>query len=128
MKWISAIWQAFRGLFPFTKDGRATLVYLAFAGSVPALTLAGMLVLHEIRWFDANADKRLEAYSSAAMWIFYGQFLGQITYAAFVSIRALDIDWKNGKASMNSREDNSPPLQDGDTVELNKIKGEGTGA
>jgi cytochrome b subunit of formate dehydrogenase len=82
MSWNPITW------FPFGKDGRATLIYMAFAGSVPAITGVIVWALYQIRWFDAPALDRLERFYQVTMWLAYGFMIGMSAYAAFVSFRA----------------------------------------
>lgn len=93
----------FSKYFPFSKDGRATLVYLAFAGSVPALTAVVAWALYTIRYFDAPATDRLERFYQISMKITYGVLLGMLIYGAFVAFRA----FKAGKDGIefNSKDD-----------------------
>ena len=85
-----------RALFPYTADGRTTLIYLFFAGSAVALTAAliymAKLTLAVIRAFDAPAINRLDRYAEIATLVLqflgWGLMISIITYACFVSIRA----------------------------------------
>lgn len=97
MNWNPLSW------FPFTKDGRATLIYIAFAGSVPALTALIAWILYTIRWFDAPALDRLERFYQISMRVTLAMLLGMLAYAAFVSFRA----FKAGKdgVEMNSKDE-----------------------
>lgn len=102
--------------FPFTQDGRQTLVYLALAGCGPALLGAmlatGYTALDVIQnWPDAGADKRLDAYALLAGQIiaFLGWGLTTIVLAlaCFVSIRAINFNLKNGTASVQGRDNDA---------------------
>lgn len=101
MRWNPLTW------FPFTKDGRATLIYLTFAGSVPALTAILVYVLYTIRWFDAPAIDRLERFYQIGMRITLAVLLSMLIYGAFISLRAF-------KASKDGVEFDSK--DDGDTI------------
>ncbi len=114
MNWNPISW------FPFSKDGRATLVYIFFAGSVPVIFGGIIWALSQIRWFDAPASDRLDKFYQITMWLAYGFLLGMVAYTAFVSIRALKVNWKEGTASVDSREDDNGTLRDGDQVTLDK--------
>ena len=82
MSWNPISW------LPFTKDGRATLIYIFFAFSVPALCGMLVYVLYTIRWFDAPALDRLERFYQIGMRVTLAMLLGMLAYAAFVSFRA----------------------------------------
>ncbi len=101
MNWNPLSW------FPFTKDGRATLIYVFFALSVPALCGMLVYVLYTIRWFDAPALDRLERFYQIGMRITIAMLLGMLAYAAFVSFRA----FKAGKdgVEMNSKDEEDGP-------------------
>jgi hypothetical protein len=103
---------------PFTKDGRATLIYIFFALSVPALCGMLVYVLYTIRWFDAPALDRLERFYQIGMRITLAMLLGMLAYAAFVSFRA----FKAGKdgVEMNSKDEDSDVVRSGDSVEVTK--------
>jgi hypothetical protein len=117
MSWnpFPGAWRNIVALFPFTKDGRATLIYLAFAGSVPALTAVITWSLYEIRWFDAPALARLDRFYEITMRLCYGMLLGMLAYAAFVSFRA----FKAGKdgIEMNSKDDADGAQQTADAAQ-----------
>ena len=113
MNWRPITW------FPFTKDGRATLIYIAFAGSVPALTALIAWILYTIRWFDAPAIERLERFYQISMRVTIGFLLGMLVYGAFVSLRAF-------KASKDGLEFNSKDDADGAQQTANAAQGKAT--
>ena len=66
MNWNPISW------FPFTRDGRQTLVYLVLAGCGPALTAGIMWALTAIRDFkDATAEAKLDKFADLAMMLGY---------------------------------------------------------
>lgn len=111
MNWNPLTW------FPYTRDGRATLIYIFFAFSVPALCGMLLYVLYTIRHFDAPALDRLERFYQIGMRITAAMLLGMLAYAAFVSFRA----FKAGKdgVEMNSKNDDDI-IRDGDDVKVTK--------
>ena len=112
MSWNPITW------LPFTKDGRATLIYVFFALSVPALCGMLVYVLYTLRWFDAPALDRLERFYQIGMRITLAMLLGMLAYAAFVSFRA----FKAGKdgVEMNSKDEDSDVVRSGDSITVDK--------
>lgn len=84
--WLSTPVRAVRGLFPFTREGRQTLVYLVFAGCGPALTLL-------VRWAMGQAlDRKLiDVFGSLANKVADALLIIVIGLACFVSIRAIKV-------------------------------------
>lgn len=96
MNWNPLTW------FPFTRDGRQTLVYLALAGCGPALTLGIIWALHTIRdWGDASAQLRLDKFASLAMMMGYNSLIITVALACFVSIRAVKVSKDGLEATSN---------------------------
>lgn len=80
-------------LFPFTREGRQTLVYLIMAGCGPALTGVVIWAMYVIRWWpDATADARLDKFAQLALCIAAALIVIVIALACFVSIRAIKLD------------------------------------
>lgn len=99
MNWNPISW------FPFTQEGRKTLIYVAIMWACPVLTGAIMYALNTIRWFDAPALNRLTAYADIADKLSWGLLIVLISFACYVSIRAFNIDLKNGTVSTQSKDD-----------------------
>lgn len=97
MRWNPLTW------FPFTKDGRATLIYIGFFGSMPVLSAIIVYVLYTIRWFDAPAIDRLERFYQIGMRVTLAFLLGTLIYGAFISFRAFHAG-KDG-IGINSKDD-----------------------
>lgn len=97
MNWRPITW------FPFTKDGRATLIYIGFFGSMPILSAIIVYVLYTIRWFDAPAIDRLERFYQIGMRVTLPFLLGTAIYGAFISFRAFHAG-KDG-LEFNSKDD-----------------------
>ena len=86
MNWNPISW------WPFTRDGRQTLVYLVFAGCGPALTVVVIWAMRVIRdWTGASVADRLDKFASLAMVIGAALLIITIALACFVSIRAVKI-------------------------------------
>lgn len=78
--------------FPFTREGRQTLVYCALAGCGPALTAIVVWALVIIRnWSEVPAIIRLDKFAELAMLVAVGLLIIVIALACFVSIRAIKI-------------------------------------
>lgn len=74
-------------VFPFTRPGRQTLVYLVFAGAGPALTAV-------VIWAMIEALERAAlwpTFSQLALIVAAGLFVIVLGLAMFVSIRAIKI-------------------------------------
>ena len=78
--------------FPFTREGRQTLIYCVLAGCGPALTAVviwAMLVIR--RWDAANTADRLDKFASLAMVMASALVVIVVALSCFVSIRAIKI-------------------------------------
>lgn len=84
--WLAAPFRAARDLFPFSHDGRQTLVYLVFAGAGPALTA---LVWWAMR--QAGAAAQWGIFDNLANVVAAALLVIVIGLAMFVSIRAIKI-------------------------------------
>lgn len=88
-------WQKIRaaiGLpwFPFTREGRQTLVYLVMAGCGPALTGVVIWAMYVVRWWpDASPDARLDKFAQLALCVAAALIIIVIALSCFVSIRAI---------------------------------------
>jgi hypothetical protein len=90
--WIGRGIGNVRGLFPFTREGRQTLIYLTLAGCGPALTGVVIWAMHVIETFpDADAAQRLDKFADLAFIIGAGLLIITVALACFVSIRAIKI-------------------------------------
>lgn len=79
-------------MFPFTRAGRQTLIYLILAGCGPALTAVTIWAMRVIRdWNEVNPAVRLERFASLAMVMASALVIIVIALACFVSIRAIKI-------------------------------------
>lgn len=90
--WLSTPVRAVRSLFPFSHEGRQTLVYLVFAGAGPALTLLVMWAMRQ-----ALAHGFQAAFESLADKVTWALLIIVCGLACFVSIRAIQI----GKDGVN---------------------------
>ena len=79
--------------FPFSRDGRQTLVYCVMAGCGPALTSVVIWAMYVIRWWpDASADARLDKFAQLALCVAASLIIIVIALSCFVSIRAIKLD------------------------------------
>lgn len=79
-------------LFPWTREGRQTLIYIMAALSGPALTLVLIAAGYLIATFPgASADHRLDKFATLAMLVAAALLIVVIRDACFVSIRAIKI-------------------------------------
>lgn len=79
-------------LFPFTREGRHTLVYIVFSCSGPALTGLILWALYSIEDFaGADAKERLDRFAELSMLVGSALLVTVVALACFVSIRAIKI-------------------------------------
>lgn len=78
--------------FPYTREGRQTIIYIALAGCGPALTLVMLWAMDTIRhWDQADAAQRLDKFATLAILIGVALLIIVTALACFVSIRAVKI-------------------------------------
>ena len=96
MSWNPLSW------LPFTRAGRQTLIYLAFAGSGPAVTFGIIWAMRVIRdWNEASAQARLDRFAELAMMLAYNSIIVSVTFACFISLRALKVSKDGVEATSN---------------------------
>jgi hypothetical protein len=93
-RWLATPFRAARALFPFTHEGRQTLVYLVFAGAGPALTLVALQVLDQ-----TEAAKQWGIYASMARILGWSLLIIVCGLGMFVSIRAIKLGKDGFEAS-----------------------------
>jgi hypothetical protein len=108
-RWLSTPVRAVRSLFPFTREGRQTLVYLVFAGAGPALTLL-------VKWAMGQAlDRKLnDAFASLADKVADALLVICLALACFVSIRAIKIGKDGMDVQGRDPAGDSPPTAGGE--------------
>lgn len=113
MKWYNPFtW------FPYTHEGRQTLVYMALAWAAPII--CGMLIwaMQTLRdWTDAPVLQRLERFADIADRLSWGLLVILVSYACFVSIRAVKIGKDGFEASSFGDDD---IVHSGDSVTVEK--------
>lgn len=82
-------------MFPFTREGRQTLVYLCLAGCGPALTLIVIWAMHLSE--DAG---QWAIFADLANKVAWALLVIVLALACFVSIRAIKLDVKDGTAEV----------------------------
>ena len=100
-----------RDLFPFSHEGRQTLIYVCIAWAAPIM--CGMLIWAQTRiekFPGAAADQRLARFADISDRVSWGLLVILVAFACFVSIRAMKID-KNG-LSVESRDDAGEAAQE----------------
>lgn len=89
---MSRIWATIRSLFPFTREGRHTLLYITISLCAPALTIFSMWAMSVVERFPGvPAQERLDAYVKLATLIAVDLLIMVVALACFVSIRSLKI-------------------------------------
>lgn len=103
-RWLGTPIRAARALFPFTYDGRQTLIYLMCAFSAPVLTVAVMHILETMagagQWNGYREISRLVAYSL---------LIAVCAFSMFVAFRSLSLGSKDGLLNLSSKE-NEPTV------------------
>lgn len=115
-RWLGTPICATRALFPFTYDGRQTLIYLMCALSAPVLTTA-VLALADVaadhgQWPEHRELSRLMGYSL---------LITSCAFSMFVAFRSLSLGGKDGLLNLSSK-DNPDPVKAAEAVktEVNK--------
>jgi hypothetical protein len=85
-RWLSTPVRAARALFPFTHEGRQTLVYLVFAGAGPTLTIVIWLAMRVLA-----AARQWDGYMRLATIVALSLLIIVTGLGMFVSIRAIKI-------------------------------------
>jgi hypothetical protein len=85
-RWLGSPVRAAASLFPFTQQGRQTLVYLIFAGSGPALTMLTIWMMRQ-----ALARGWQSVFASIAEKVTWSLLIITCALACFVSIRAIKV-------------------------------------
>jgi hypothetical protein len=103
-RWCATPVRAVRSLFPFTQDGRQTLVYLVFAGAGPTLTLSVLWAMRALR--DAG---KWDWFGRMSFWVLGAALLIIVCgLGMFVSIRAVKLG-KDGLDVGGWRDGDPPP-------------------
>lgn len=110
--WLGTPIRAIRGLFPFTYDGRQTLIYLMCAGSAPILTLA---VMHILETMAANGQ--WAAYREISRIVTYSLLISVCAFSMFVAFRSLSLGSKDGLLNLSSKDAPPDPVTAAKAVE-----------
>ncbi len=102
--WLGKPVRAIRGLFPFSHDGRQTLIYLMCAFSAPVLTL---LVMHILETLAGSAQWL--AYREVARLVTYALLISVCAFSMFVAFKSLSLGGKDGLLNLNSKDNTDPP-------------------
>lgn len=97
-RWLGHPFRAVRALFPFSQEGRQTLVYLMFALACPVLTLVGLHVLDR-----TEKSEQWSIYAEMARTFGWSLFVMTASIGLFISIRQLKIGPTG--AELNSKDD-----------------------
>lgn len=102
--WLGTPIRATRALFPFTYDGRQTLIYLMCAGSAPVLTLAVMHILEVLA-----AAEQWNGYREISRIVGYALLISVCAFSMFVAFRSLSLGGKDGLLNLSSKDSPPPP-------------------
>ena len=111
-RWLGTPIRATRALFPFTQEGRQTLIYLMCAFSAPILTL---VVIHILNVAEAHGQWSI--YAQTARVVSYSLLIVCSAYAMFVAFRTLVLGGKEGLLNLTSKESQPDPVQAAKAVE-----------
>jgi hypothetical protein len=98
--WLGAPIRAIRGLFPFTYNGRQTLIYLMCALSAPILSLMVIWILETL----AGASQ-WRVYHQVSMIVAYSLLISVCAFSMFVAFRSLSLGSKDGLLNLSSKEE-----------------------
>lgn len=102
-----------RAVFPFTAEGRRTLINIALFFAGPVLTLAIVWAMHTIRWWSGlSAELRLERFARLADVLSWGLLLVLLAFASYVSIRAIKV----GRDGLEATGGSNEAIDDNSTV------------
>lgn len=104
--WLGTPIRATRALFPFTHDGRQTLIYLMCAFSAPVLTSLVIYILDA-----AEQHGQWTIYAQVARIVSYSLLIVCCAYAMFVAFRSLSLGGKEGLLSLTSKDSPSDPVK-----------------
>jgi hypothetical protein len=105
-RWLGTPIRAVRGLFPFTHDGRQTLIYLMCAFSAPILTLVVIYILDA-----AERHEQWKIYAEVARIVAYSLLIVCCAYAMFVAFRSLSLAGKEGLLNINAKDSPADPVK-----------------
>lgn len=97
--------RAFRGLFPFTHEGRQTLIYLMCAFSAPVLTLVTIWILD-----TTGRNLQWGIFAKVAMVVAYSLLIITCAFGMFVAFRSLQLGGKDGLLSLTSKDNPDAPV------------------
>ena len=101
-RWLASPIRAARTLFPFSHEGRQTLIYLVFAGAGPALTLVAIDILD-----TSEGAGQWGIYAAMARILGWSLLIIVCGLGMFVSIRAI----KLGKDGFSADSRDPTPVQ-----------------
>jgi hypothetical protein len=110
--WLGTPIRAFRALFPFTHEGRQTLIYLMCAFSAPILTLMTLYIL------DATERHQQWAiFADVARIVAYSLLIITCAFGMFVAFRSLSLGSKEGLLNLTSKDSPDTAVQAAKAVE-----------
>lgn len=110
-RWLGTPIRETRALFPFTHEGRQTLIYLMCAFSAPVLTLVCIYILDR-----SEANAQWPIFAEVARLIAYSLLIVCCAYAMFVAFRSLSLAGKEGLLSLNAKDSPNDPVKAAESV------------
>lgn len=102
--WLGTPIRAGRALFPFTYEGRQTLIYLMCALTAPILTLTVIWMLDTLA-----GHKEWDTYSEIAKIVAYSLLISVCAFSMFVAFRSLSLGSKDGLLNLSGKDSQPPP-------------------
>jgi hypothetical protein len=110
-RWLGTPIRATRALFPFTHEGRQTLIYLMCAFSAPMLTILTLYIL------DATErHQQWPIFADVARIVAYSQLIITCAFGMFVAFRSLSLGSKEGLLSLTSKDSPESAVRAAETV------------
>jgi hypothetical protein len=116
-RWLGTPIRATRALFPFTHDGRQTLIYLMCACSAPVLTFVALRILDV-----TEANGQWTIFAATARMIGYSLLISVCSFAMFVAFRSLSLGGKDGLLNLTSKETPDTAVQAARAVEHDVVQ------
>lgn len=103
-RWLGTPIRAFHALFPFTHEGRQTLIYLMCAFSAPVLTAVTIYILD-----TTERHAQWDTFAEVARIVAYSLLIITCAFGMFVAFRSLSLGSKDGLLNLSGKDDRRSP-------------------